>query len=69
MYWVQLRKVQLPVKRPTACAFGGADLGTLYITTRVEAGENASEHWGALLAVRLPGVEGAAAAYVARLLA
>jgi len=27
------RTVQLPVSRPTACAFGGADLATLYITT------------------------------------
>jgi L-arabinonolactonase len=27
------RTLQLPVSRPTACAFGGADLGTLYITT------------------------------------
>lgn len=27
------RTVQLPVSRPTACAFGGADLGTLYVTT------------------------------------
>ena len=27
------RIVQLPVSRPTACAFGGADLATLYLTT------------------------------------
>jgi L-arabinonolactonase len=27
------RRVPLPVSRPTACAFGGADLATLYITT------------------------------------
>ncbi len=27
------RTVQLPVSRPTACAFGGADLATLYVTT------------------------------------
>jgi sugar lactone lactonase YvrE len=27
------RTVQLPVSRPTACTFGGADLATLYITT------------------------------------
>jgi L-arabinonolactonase len=27
------RIVQLPVSRPTACAFGGADLATLYVTT------------------------------------
>ncbi|MEV6736349.1 SMP-30/gluconolactonase/LRE family protein [Streptomyces sp. NPDC051104] len=27
------RVLELPVKRPTACAFGGADLADLYITT------------------------------------
>jgi L-arabinonolactonase len=27
------RTIQLPVSRPTACAFGGADLATLYVTT------------------------------------
>ncbi|WNM34920.1 SMP-30/gluconolactonase/LRE family protein [Streptomyces sp. Li-HN-5-11] len=27
------RVLELPVPRPTACAFGGADLGDLYITT------------------------------------
>jgi len=27
------RVVELPVRRPTACAFGGADLADLYITT------------------------------------
>ena len=27
------RTVELPVRRPTACAFGGADLRDLYIST------------------------------------
>ena len=27
------RVVGVPVQRPTACTFGGPDLGTLYITT------------------------------------
>jgi sugar lactone lactonase YvrE len=27
------RTVALPVSRPTACAFGGPDLATLYVTT------------------------------------
>ena len=110
----------LPVKRPTACTFGGDDLASLYVTTRVslwrgargasqspgvsagtgqpvaapscasawaapscclcrdarppcglvppcpaqvEAGDGASPHHGALLAVRVPGVRGAAAAH------
>jgi sugar lactone lactonase YvrE len=30
--------VTLPVKRPTACTFGGEQLEHLYITTRVETG-------------------------------
>lgn len=31
----ELQRVALPVKRPTACTFGGEDLGTLFVTTRV----------------------------------
>jgi len=27
------RVIELPVQRPTSCAFGGADLATLYVTT------------------------------------
>ena len=27
------RVIDVPVKKPTCCAFGGADLGTLYITS------------------------------------
>jgi sugar lactone lactonase YvrE len=30
--------VALPVKRPTACTFGGDQLQHLYVTTRVETG-------------------------------
>jgi gluconolactonase len=59
--------VKLPVKKPTACTFGGADLGELFVTTRVEKGDGASEHWGAVLSVRVPGVKGAAGAYAANL--
>jgi hypothetical protein len=44
--------VELPVKCPTSCTFGGADLATLYITTRGPDG-------GGLYAVDLPeGVRG-----------
>ena len=53
----------LPVKRPTACAFGGPNLEQLYVTTRVEAGEGASPHHGALFALTIPGVRGRAAAH------
>ena len=60
-------QVKLPVNKPTACTFGGAVLEQLFVTTRVESGENAPEHWGALLSVKNPGISGAASAYVAAL--
>ena len=34
----ELHRVALPVKRPTACTFGGDQLQHLYVTTRVETG-------------------------------
>lgn len=44
--------VELPVKSPTSCTFGGQDLDTLYITTRGPDG-------GGLYAVTLPdGIRG-----------
>jgi L-arabinonolactonase len=49
------RTVALPVSRPTACAFGGHDLATLYITTarfRLAPDRLAAEtHAGGLLAL------------------
>lgn len=55
------RIIQVPVWKPTCCAFGGANLDTLYITTSrlgTETAELADEPLaGALLAVR-PGVRG-----------
>ncbi|CAL8465500.1 g5036 [Coccomyxa elongata] len=57
------RKVQLPVKKPLACTFGGPDLDQLFVTTRVEKGEGASEHWGSILSVRVPGVKGVDGGY------
>lgn len=60
----QVAKVPLLCKRPTACTFGGDDLGILYVTTREETGADASPHHGALLAVQMAGVRGAAAAAV-----
>jgi L-arabinonolactonase len=53
--------VQLPVSRPTACTFGGADLATLYVTTarfRLAPDKLAAEaHAGGLLALDV-GVKG-----------
>lgn len=63
----EVRRIKLPVKRVTSCTFGGPGLKTLYVTSRhegrhLEAGEAASEHWGALFSVNIPGVSGARSA-------
>eukprot|EP00884_Botryococcus_braunii_P012423 jgi/Botrbrau1/21181/Bobra.0061s0072.1 len=62
-----VQKVSVPVRRVTACTFGGTDLSELYVTSRQETGEDASEHWGAVYALRIPGVTGAAPAYTVTL--
>lgn len=59
----ELRRVALPVRRPTACTFGGPQLEHLYVTTRVETGEGASAHHGGLFRLTIPGVKGVAPAY------
>lgn len=55
------RALELPVRRPTCCTFGGPGLETLYITTtrqHMGPAELAAEPWaGALLAIE-PGVRG-----------
>jgi len=56
----ELQVVKLPVKRPTSCGFGGPGLEWMYVTTRVESGEGASEHHGGLFRVKIEGVTGAA---------
>jgi sugar lactone lactonase YvrE len=43
--------------------FGGKDLKTLFITTRMEGEDNSSEHAGGIFATEIAGVKGAAAAY------
>jgi len=57
------RSVDLPVTNPTCCCFGGADLGTLYVTTATQrlAPEALAKQplAGSLLALR-PGVKGLA---------
>ena len=60
-------QVHLPVKRVTACTFGGPDLAQLLVTTRVESGGRASEHWGSVLSVCVPRIAGAAGAYPVKL--
>lgn len=55
------RVVQVPVANPTCCAFGGDDLGTLYVTTATQrlSPEGLAQQplAGSLLALR-PGVKG-----------
>lgn len=58
-----MQRVKLPVQRPTACTFGGDGLEDLYVTTREEKGDKASENWGGLFRVKVPGVKGLDAAY------
>lgn len=50
----RLATVEVPASLTTSCAFGGADLDTLFITTAAKEGE---ESGGALFAVK-PGVKG-----------
>ncbi len=57
----------VPVRRITACTFGGPNLDELYVTSREETGDGASEHWGAVYALKVPGVVGAAPAYAVNL--
>lgn len=59
-------QVAVPVRRVTACTFGGKDLSELYVTTRQETGDDASPHWGGVFALRIPGVTGADAAYTVK---
>ncbi|RFC75285.1 SMP-30/gluconolactonase/LRE family protein [Streptomyces sp. AcE210] len=46
------RVVELPVKRPTACAFGGADLTDLYVTSARVGIDTPSPYAGSLLVLR-----------------
>jgi sugar lactone lactonase YvrE len=50
------RSIGLPVQRPTSCTFGGAELGTLYVTS-ASMGLAPQPHAGGLFALE-PGVRG-----------
>lgn len=56
----ELRKIDLPCLETTSCAFGGADLADLYVTTGIHKSE-VEEHAGRLLKVTGLGVKGVAA--------
>ena len=48
-------RIELPVRQVSACTFGGADLGTLYITTsRQDLGDRAEPAAGAVFSARVP---------------
>jgi sugar lactone lactonase YvrE len=55
--------IEMPVEKPTRIAFGGEDLGTLYVTSIGKNGitpgsESKQPQAGGLFALRLPGVKG-----------
>ena len=51
------RRIDLPMAKPAMCAFGGAGLDTLLVTS-ISAGQAADDEWaGAVIALR-PGVAG-----------
>ena len=51
--------ISVPVKKPSMCAFGGADLHTLYMTSiSPTVAEDQREHDGGLFAIYLPDVQG-----------
>eukprot|EP00271_Cylindrocystis_brebissonii_P021795 TRINITY_DN8004_c0_g1_i1.p1 TRINITY_DN8004_c0_g1~~TRINITY_DN8004_c0_g1_i1.p1 ORF type:complete len:299 (+),score=43.01 TRINITY_DN8004_c0_g1_i1:229-1125(+) len=53
----EIMRVDLPVQRPTSCAFGGKDLSELYVTTREQKGDVPGA--GGLFRCTVPGVKGA----------
>jgi len=61
-----IRKIEVPAKNVTSCAFGDEDLGTLYITTARESTSDEElekfPHAGGVFKIR-PGVKGVKAFY------
>ncbi len=53
----EVRRIDLPCLETTACAFGGADLSDLYVTTGIHKTEK-EEHAGRLLVIKGLGVRG-----------
>jgi len=58
----ELHRVSIPVSTPTACAFAGADMSVLYITTINDKSKGA----GGLWSYHLPGLSGWSAAHIAK---
>jgi sugar lactone lactonase YvrE len=55
-----VERIELPASQVTACAFGGEDLGTLFITTSRQDLEAGAEPEAGAVFTAIPGVEGAA---------
>lgn len=53
----EVQRVELPCLETTACAFGGADLGILYVTTGIHKTEK-EEHAGKIFEIKGLGVKG-----------
>ena len=53
----ELRRIDLPCRETTACAFGGPQLADLYVTTGIH-GSEVEEHGGRLFVIRGLGVRG-----------
>ena len=56
-----VQAVELPVSRPTSCAFGGPDLATLFVTTArhgLTDGQLAAQPRAGMLLAFRPGVRG-----------
>eukprot|EP00208_Stichococcus_sp_RCC1054_P008341 CAMPEP_0206149326 /NCGR_PEP_ID=MMETSP1473-20131121/37717_1 /ASSEMBLY_ACC=CAM_ASM_001109 /TAXON_ID=1461547 /ORGANISM="Stichococcus sp, Strain RCC1054" /LENGTH=337 /DNA_ID=CAMNT_0053546783 /DNA_START=3023 /DNA_END=4036 /DNA_ORIENTATION=+ len=59
----KIHKIDMPVKRPSACAFGGPDLTQLFITTIQEEGDDAHPDSGKVFVVNVSGTAGYAGAH------
>lgn len=59
----RLHTIEMPVNRPSAVAFGGAELRQLYITTILEEGDDVSPDSGKLFVVDIEGAQGAGGAH------
>lgn len=51
------RVIELPMKKPSMCAFGGADMGSLLVTS-ISAGAPPDDAWAGATVVVRPGVQG-----------
>ncbi len=51
--------IELPMAKPSMCSFGGADLGTLLVTS-ISAGQDPADPWAGATIMLRPGVQGVA---------